>query len=146
MIPLHAEHDHFIFSFSINFLIPFFLMHLRFSISLILYFVLYLLSKCFRFLQGKSVHSKQNFTLLFLICPQFLILHLAILTGISVLRNLHPGHLFFSRKYAEQIPQFIPQGAISEDFIVIYFLLAKAAPTAILIAGIAKYLKPICVK
>jgi len=27
---------------------------------------------------------------------------------------LQPGHLFFSLKYAVQIAQFIPQGAISE--------------------------------
>ena len=130
---------------------PKFLIVTRFSIMLILYLVRYLLSKCFKLLQGKFPHSKQNFALPFRKIAQFLILHRTRVTGLSVSVPLQPGHLFFSLTYAIQMPQFIPQGAIRKhlfnSFVIDhYFLFASAAPTAILIAGITRYLNPICAK
>jgi hypothetical protein len=85
----------------------------RFSIMLILYFVRYLLSRCFRFLQGYRSHEKQNLALPFRRIPQFLILHLVMLARLTACA-LQPGHLFLSLRYAMQIPQFIPQGAIND--------------------------------
>lgn len=80
----------------------------------ILYLVLYLLSKCSKFPQGTFSHSKQNFASPFLKNSQILILHCILVTGLFVSSPLQPGHLFFSRRYALQIPQFIPQGATRE--------------------------------
>jgi hypothetical protein len=43
----------------------------------------------------------------------FVIMHLWTDTDLSAENSRHPGHLFFSLRYARQVPQFIPQGAIS---------------------------------
>jgi len=81
---------------------------------LILYFVRYLLSRCFRLLQGNFSHSKQYFASLVWKIMQFLILHLTTETALFMSSSLQPGHLFLSLRYAMQIPQFIPHGAINE--------------------------------
>ena len=72
--------------------------------------------------------------------------------GFIEVTPLQPGHLFLSLRYAWQIPQFIPHGAMNEvsfkDSIIfsLYFLFSKEVPIAMLIAGITRYLIPICVK
>jgi hypothetical protein len=43
---------------------------------------------------------------------QILILQKTRVLGLFLSASLQPWHLFFSRKYAMQIPQCIPQGAI----------------------------------
>jgi len=78
---------------------------------LILYFVRYRLSRCFILLQGNSLQLKQYFEFSL---PQFFIAHCKTVIFLSLSKALHPGHLSFSRRYAIQIPQFIPQGAIRE--------------------------------
>lgn len=85
----------------------------RFSIMLMAYLIRYLLSKCLRLSQGTFSHSKQNLPLSFWKNGQFFILHFMRVMGLFVSFTLQPGHLFFSLKYAMQIPQFIPQGAIN---------------------------------
>jgi hypothetical protein len=60
----------------------------------------------------------QNFCFFFLaISSQFFILHLTRVTSLLTSISLHPGHLFFSLKYAIQMPQFIPQGAMADSVI-----------------------------
>lgn len=78
------------------------------------YFVLYLVSKCFNFAHGKSLHSKQNVALPSLKTTQFLILHLTRVIGLWGSLILQPGHLFLSRKWARHTPQFIPHGAMRD--------------------------------
>lgn len=82
---------------------------------LIEYLARYLLSSCLTLSQGKSPHSKQYFALPVRKIVQVLILHRIRVIGFFVSALLQPGHLFFSLKYAIQIPQFIPQGAIREN-------------------------------
>ncbi len=112
IVPPHFGQVHLFPSLFKKFLIPWSLINTRFSISLILYPVRYLLSKCFRVSHGKSSHSKQYFALPFRNVLQFLILHCRQLADLLETWSLQPGHLFLSLKYAEQIPQFIPHGAI----------------------------------
>jgi hypothetical protein len=45
---------------------------------------------------------------------QLMILHLRTEMALLAPVALQPGHLFFSLKYAMQMPQSIPQGAMSE--------------------------------
>jgi hypothetical protein len=75
------------------------------------------LSRCFSLPHGNASHEKQYFRVFFFNLPQFLILHLAQEGDLSVSAPLQPGHLFFCLRYAMQIPQFIPQGAINPDLI-----------------------------
>ena len=95
MVPPHSGQDHLIFSFLTNCRIPNSLIFLRFSIMLISYLVLYLLSKCSRLPQGNFSHWKQYFDLPFWNTSQVLILHLVRVTGLWVSEPLQPVHLFF---------------------------------------------------
>lgn len=79
---------------------------------LIPYFVRYRASRCFRRLHGKVEQEKQYFPL---ISAQLRIRHF----GCSHPGDRQPGQWFFSRRYAIQIPQFMPQGAIRVVFIVL---------------------------
>jgi len=152
MVPPHPEQVHLDLSFSRNGTIPESRMHLRFSIMLMRYFVRYLLSSCFSLLHGKSLHSKQKEGGSSWNVAQFLILHFQRVTGLLSSGPLQPGHLFLSRRYATQIPQFIPQGAISEvlsgNFTTSdrHFLFCSAAPTVMVITGMTRYRNPIWVK
>ena len=84
-------------------------MSLRFSSMLMPYLALYLLSRFFNLLQGYFSHlSEQN--LFFLIVGQILMTHF-------LLHSPQPRQTFFSRRKALQMPQFMPQGAISDVFI-----------------------------
>jgi hypothetical protein len=64
--------------------------------------------------QGNFSHSKQYFALFVWKIMQVLILHLIRVTGLLESSPLQPGHLFLSLRYAMQIPQFIPHGAMNE--------------------------------
>jgi len=129
MVPPHSGQAHLTFSLARNFRIPILRIFSRFSIMLIAYLVRYRLSKCFICSQGNSSHEKQNFALVFRKNSHFLILHRARVTDVSTRICLQPGHVFFSLKYAMQMPQFIPQGAMSEilftDAIVSFFQFAE---------------------
>lgn len=105
---------YFFFSVIKNVLKPNSLISSRFLILLILYLVRYLLSKCFRSSQGNFSHSKQYFASLVWKIMQFFILHLTRVMGLFKSAPLQPGHLFLSLRYAWQIPQFIPHGAMNE--------------------------------
>ena len=113
-MPPHFKQVHRTFSFLRNFLIPNVLIFARFSIILILYLVRYLLSNVLNLTQGSFSHSWQNVILCFFNSSQFLILQLRQLNDLLSLLPLQPGQFFFSLRYAIQIPQFIPQGAMSE--------------------------------
>lgn len=111
IIPPHFLHVHLDFSFLINSLIPLSAMHSKFSIMLIPYLPLYLLSRSFNLLQGYFSHFlEQNSHLFSFKISQFLIMHL--LQDLIIAVSLHPGQWFFSRKYAMHNAQFIPHGAI----------------------------------
>jgi hypothetical protein len=56
---------------------------------------------------------KQYLTLPCRIFSQFLIRQVTRVFGLTLSSPRQPGHAFFSRVYAIQIRQFIPQGAIS---------------------------------
>lgn len=94
-------------------------MNSRFSISLIPYFVRYRRSRCRSRSHGNSVQSKQN--------GPVRRSHRRIRQFSQDLKRTipgaaHPRQGFFCRRYARQIPQFIPQGAIivgSEGGVVI---------------------------
>ena len=101
------------FSFSIKALKPISLILSRFSIMLIVYFVLYRLSNCFNRLQGYFSHSKQNLDWLSLIISQFLIMHFMQEADLLVFSPWQPGHFLSFLRCARQTPQFIPHGAIS---------------------------------
>jgi len=88
-------------------------MFFRFSIMLILYLRLYLSSSDFILAHGYFPHLKQNFQLFSLNTWQFLIMQRLQLTALFSSLSLQPGHVFLSLRYALQIPQFIPHGAIS---------------------------------
>lgn len=115
MVPPHFKQRHRSFSLSTKAIRPMSLIHLRLSIILIEYFVLYLLSSCLNRLQGYSSHSKQNPDLFVLITSQFLMMHLIHEADLLVSSPRQPGHLLFSLRYAIQIPQFIPHGAMSSS-------------------------------
>ena len=71
----------------------FFSIFSRLSIMLILYFVLYLLSRPFSLLQGYFSHLLvQYFQLFFSNCSQFLIMHLTHDFGFCLSSPLQPGH------------------------------------------------------
>ena len=108
-------HIHRIFSLMENCCGPYFLIFPRFSIMLILYLVRYLLSSRFNLSHGNFSHPKQNPASSFCKLAQFLMLHLVQLADLLSSEPLQPGHFFFSRRYAMQMPQFIPHGAISEN-------------------------------
>jgi len=96
-------------------------MNSRFSISLMPYFVRYLLSILFNMSQGNLAQSKQYFPFR---SVQVLIRHKKQAFGMFFSVSLHPWHLFLSRRYPLQTPQFIPQGAIKFLFIIIVSNLA----------------------
>ena len=90
---------------------------------LILYLVLYRLSKWISRAQGKLSHSKQYLRLPRTSFSQFLIRHATQDIDFELSSPLQPGHAFLSLVYALQRMQFIPHGAISVmgmglDFIV----------------------------
>ena len=89
-----------------NSLIPNFLMFSRFSIMLIPYFVLYLLSRFFSLVQGYFSHLKQN--LVFFIVSQFLIIHLAQLTDLFVSDSCASGATLFLSEIGHTNPAVHP--------------------------------------
>jgi hypothetical protein len=94
-------------------LMPNFLMLSRLPIMLMLYLVLYRLSKCFNLTQGKLSQPKQYWIPAFTIFSQFLIRHTTQYRDLKLSSPRQPGHGFFSLVYARQRLQFIPQGATS---------------------------------
>lgn len=114
MVPPHFEQLHRTSSFMENCAGPYFLIFSRFSIILILYLVRYLLSSLFNLSHGNVSHPKQNPAPSFCKLAQFFMLHLVQLADLLISGPLQPGHLFLSRRYAMQMPQFIPHGAIIE--------------------------------
>ena len=94
-----------------KFRIPLILIICKFSDILMAYFFLYRESNCRSFLHGKELQSKQYFPFR---CIQERIVQflLHFLSG-----DQHPSHLFFCRRKARQIAQFMPQGAMSFVFI-----------------------------
>jgi len=101
---------------------PNFLMFSRFSIMLMPYLVLYRLSKLFNLAHGKLSQPKQYLALEFNIFSQFLIRHATQDFDLRLSSPRQPGHGFFSLVYAMQRRQFIPQGAISFEEIVVVFV------------------------
>lgn len=89
---------------------PWSLMHSRFSISLMPYRVRYRLSRRFNRAQGNSAQAKQN-------APSRRShrrsRQVAQYFGRSWSASLHPWQVRLSRRRALQIPQFIPQGAMT---------------------------------
>lgn len=100
---------HFLRSLSINFFKPLFLIYSWFSISLMPYLVRYLLSRCLRRSQGKSIQLKQK-------SPWRLMQsrnrHCARVFGMFCSASRQPWQGFLGRKCTLQIAQFIPHAAI----------------------------------
>lgn len=115
MVPPHSLHVHLVFSSCRNFLMPEVLIAIRFSVTLIWYFVRYLLSSCLRLRHGKSSHSKQYFAFPSVNTLQVLILQARRVLGLQLSVALQPGHLFFALRCPLHTPQLIPQGAISKS-------------------------------
>ena len=88
------------------------------------YFVRYLLSSCFNGLHGYSLQEKQNREPSVL-SVQFFILQFKRVLRLSCESILQPSHLLFSRRYAMQMPQFIPQGAIKIDGILVFVIIIR---------------------
>jgi len=97
-----------------KFRIPHILIICKFSDILMAYFFLYRESNCRSFLHGKELQSKQYFPFR---CIQERIVQflLHFLSG-----DQHPSHLFFCRRKARQIAQFMPQGAMSFVFMKVF--------------------------
>jgi hypothetical protein len=63
-------------------------------------------------LQGNFAQSKQNLDFVASRCMQVVTEHFLTDNALSSEITRQPGQLFFSRKNAIQVPQFMPQGAI----------------------------------
>lgn len=132
------------FSISINRSNPEAMIPLRFSIILMPYFVRYRLSNCRSLEQGYFLHSKQNCEPSSL-SEQFFILQTKQWLSFWGDSTLQPAQLFFSRRNAIQMPQFIPQGAIRIDGMLVcgiirYFLLFPGRLEPVI--GLSVHLKP----
>ena len=112
---------HFSCSLSINWSMQWSRIFSRFSISLMLYFVRYLLSRRFKLSQGNFSQSKQYSPFRSL---QLLISQDTRVFGPAVPIFRHLTHLFVVRRYALHMPQFIPQVEIKFSGILsmIYYI------------------------